>query len=191
MKLRAKFLLVAFLGIAAAVGPVISRLRDLSDIRLATSPSSGQALVWNGTYWTNASAGTGDVTNTYNAITVTQYVRMPWITLTMSGSNMSTMDFSAASMFRLLATTNAFLGTPSNLPGTNVAQVVQLHFIQDSTGTRTLTTTNGSWEISGSGFSTNQVVPVNTNANALTIITFVTSPNSATKVEGVVAAIGQ
>jgi hypothetical protein len=109
----------------------------------------------------------------------------------MTGSNVSTIDFNAGSMFRLLATNNAFLTAPSNLPGTNVSQTIQFAFIQDGTGTRTLTVTNGSWELSGSGTSTNQVAAVNTNANAITYLTFVTSPNSATKVHGVVAAIGQ
>jgi hypothetical protein len=129
--------------------------------------------------------------STVNNLTATQYVRMPWNTLTMTGSNVSTIDFSAGSMWKLVATNNAFLGTPSNMPGTNVAQVIQFAFIQDSTGTRTLTVTNGSWELSGSGTSTNQLVPVNTNGNAMTIVSFVTSPTSATKAVGVVAAIGQ
>jgi hypothetical protein len=264
------YLTILVLSIAAASGPVISRLRDLSDVKLATAPTSGQALVWNGTQWTNGVASGGSATNapvisqngtngglalnftdsasvtwaksgsnwtvtvitgssatnaasvTYvtnifttnitaitinnetniftvakggrlevNNTVVTQYVRMPWTTLTMSGSNISSMDFAASSMFKVYATNNAFLTAPSNLPGTNVAQVVQLAFIQDGTGTRTLTTTNGSYEMSGSGFSTNQVIAVNTNANATTILTFVTSSKDAAKVEGVVAAIGQ
>jgi hypothetical protein len=121
----------------------------------------------------------------------TNFARFPWTTLTMSGSNVSSIDFAAGSYFRLVATNNAFLTAPSNLPGTNVAQVIQFAFIQDGTGTRTLTVTNGSWLLSGSGTSTNQVVPVNTNANATTYLTFVTSPDSATKVHGVPAAIGQ
>lgn len=125
-----------------------------------------------------------------NTLIVTNYVQMPWTTLTMSGSNVSTMDFASASMFKLTLTNNGFINVPSNLPGTNLSQVVQLAVAQDGTGGRSLTLTNSAYVISGFGTSTNAVIGLTTNANAVTILTFVTSPFSATKVYGVVAATG-
>jgi len=124
-----------------------------------------------------------------NTLIVTQYVRMPWTTLTMSGSNVSSIDFNAASMFKLNLTNNGFFVAPSNLPGTNDAQTIQVH-VQNAGGF-SLTLTNSSWVMAGSGTSTNAVVALNTNANAVTVLTFATSPFSATKAYGVVAATGQ
>jgi len=51
--------------LAAAVGPVINRLRDLGDVRLATTPSNGQTLVYNTSLvrWTNGVASGGSATN--------------------------------------------------------------------------------------------------------------------------------
>lgn len=129
------------------------------------------------------------VNGNHNTLIVTQYVRLPWTTLTMSGSNVSAMNFAAASMFKLTLTNDGFLVAPSNLPGTNTAQTIQLFVAQDGTGGRGLTCTNGSWIIAGSGTSSNAVVSLTTNANAVTVLTFTTSPYSSTKVYGVVAAM--
>jgi len=123
-------------------------------------------------------------------VVVTNYVRMPWTTLTMTGSNVSSIDFAAASMFKLTLTNDAFFVAPSNLPGTNSAQTIQVHVLQDATGTRTLTMTNSAWVMAGSGTATNAVVALNTNANSVTVLTFVTSPFSATQVYGTLVTPG-
>ncbi len=119
-----------------------------------------------------------------NTLIITNYIQYPWTTLTMSGSNVSTIDLTN-SMFKLLLTNNAFINIPTSFPGTNVVQTFQVHFIQDGTGTRTVTLTNSAWVISGSGTSTNAVLSITTNANAVSVLTFVTSPFSATKVYGI------
>jgi len=53
--------------IGAASGPVINRLRDLSDVKLATTVSNGQVLTWDSTAqrWTNGtgSGSSGGITN--------------------------------------------------------------------------------------------------------------------------------
>jgi len=123
-------------------------------------------------------------------VVVTNYVRMPWTTLTMTGSNVSSIDFAAASMFKVTLTNDAFFVAPSNLPGTNSAQTIQVHVLQDATGTRTLTMTNSAWVMAGSGTATNAVVALNTNANSVTVLTFVTSPFSATQVYGTLVTPG-
>ena len=74
MKTRTKLLItLVIVGIAAATGPVISRLRDLTDVKLAGTVTSGQALVWNGTQWTNGAAGGGSAgtTNYYDYTLIT------------------------------------------------------------------------------------------------------------------------
>ncbi len=126
------------------------------------------------------------VNGNHNTLIVTNYTRFPFTTLTMSGSNVSAMDFNAASMWKVTLTNNGFIGAPSNLPGTNLNQTAQLFVQQDGTGTRTLMLTNGSWHLTGSGISTNQVAAIGTNANEISVVTFSTSPFSATKVYGVV-----
>ena len=146
----------------------------------ATAAGSSPAAPVNNFYATNNYVQNGN----HNTMIVTQYVRLPWTTLTMSGSNISSMDFAAASMFKVTLTNAGFLVAPSNLPGTNVAQVVQVHIAQDGTGGRSLTATNGSFVINGSGTSTNAVLSISTNANAISVLTLVTSPFDAAKVYG-------
>ena len=130
-------------------------------------------------------AGTNNST-----LTITNYVRMPFTTLTYSGTNASTVDFAAGSAFKMLLTNDVFFGAPSNLPGTNYLQTIQIWFVQDGTGGYAPTFTNGSWVISGSGTSTNGVGGITTNANAISILTFATSPFSATKVAAVTTPLG-
>lgn len=189
MKTRYQVLIaLAIVSVGAAVGPIISRLRDLSDVRIATSPTTGQALVWNGTVWTNNSAG-GTSTNTYNTLIVTQYVRLPWVTLAMTGTNVAQIDLAAGSMFRVYLGANAFFGAVTNHPGTNISQTIQIALIQDGSGTKGVTMTNSTWFLNGSGSSTNAQPTINTNANALTLLTFVTSPTNATHMLGVPTSI--
>jgi hypothetical protein len=119
-------------------------------------------------------------------LTVTNYVQFPWTMLAYSGSNV-TVNLTN-SMFRLTLTNNAFFAAPTGLPGTNLAQTIQVHLLQDGTGGRTVTLTNSAWVVSGSGVSTNAVPTINTNANGVTILTFVSSPFDATKLYGVPSA---
>jgi hypothetical protein len=128
-------------------------------------------------------------TNFPNAI-FTNYVQMPWTTLTMTGSNVSTIDLSAGSAFKLLATNKCFFGAPTGLPGTNLAQSFQIAIQQDSTGARTVMFTNSAWVMNNAGTSTNATPTINTNSSGLTVLSFVTSPFSSTQVYGVSTTIG-
>ncbi len=208
------------LGIAAATGPVISRLRDLQDVKLPTTIPSGNVLTWNGTQWTNSTGSTNisnvaisnayitnltaEIVNFFNAyvsnlftingshntLVVTQYVRMPWLTLTNSGTNVQMVDLALASMFRLYLTNHAFFGAVTNHPGTNIAQTVQIAIIEPpSGGPFTLTMTNSTWDLNGLGSTTNAMPTLNTNANGLTLLTFVTSPTNAAQLMGVTTTI--
>jgi len=109
----------------------------------------------------------------------------------MSGSNVSTINMAAGSMFKLTMTNdNVFFGIPTGFPGTNIDQTFQLFLIEDGTGGRIPTFTNASWSISGSGTSSNAIPSITTNANAVTVLTFTTSPFSSSKAYGVVAPLG-
>lgn len=119
-------------------------------------------------------------------VIITNDLLFNWATLTLSGTNVSAVNLTNASLFKLTLTTNGFLPEPINFPGTNQGAVFQLHIAQDGTGSRSLTATNSAWVLSGSGTSTNAVLALNTNANAVTVLTFATSPFNATKVYGVV-----
>lgn len=103
-------------------------------------------------------------------------VLQPWTTLTMTGSNVSTVDFSAGSVFSLTATNDAYFGAPANLPGTGFNQTAQIYVKQDATGGRAVTLTN-LWNVSGT---------VKTNANSVSVITVSTSPFDATNVYTVI-----
>lgn len=124
-----------------------------------------------------------------NTLIITNNIQFPWNTLTMSGSNVSTLNLTNT-LFKLTLTNDAFIGIPTGFPGTNVGHTIQIHVAQDGTGGRSLMMTNASWVLSGSGTSTNAVVPLTTNANAVTILTWVTSPFSSSKLYGVAAATG-
>ncbi len=128
------------------------------------------------------------VNGNHNTLIVTNYVQMPWTTLTLSGTNVSALNLAAGTMFKLTLTNNAYFGVPSGLPGTSLAQSIQLFLLQDGTGTRTVTMTNSAWILAGSGASTNAVPTINTNANGVTVLTFVTSPFSSTLLYGVPTA---
>jgi hypothetical protein len=154
-------------------------------VRLPAS-TAGYVLTANGAGAASTYQPAAIPTNFPNAI-FTNYVQMPWTTLTMTGSNVSTINLAAGSMFKLTLTNNAFIGAPSGLPGTNLAQTIQIHVAQDGTGVRTLTLTNAGWVLSGLGTSTNAVPAITTNANAVSVLTFSTSPFSSTLLYGVLA----
>jgi hypothetical protein len=120
-----------------------------------------------------------------NTLILTQYVQFPWTTLTYSGSNVSAINLTNGSMFKLTLTNDAFIGAPVNLPGTNLAQAIQVHLIQDGTGGRSVMLTNSAWVVSGSGTSSNAIPSITTNANAVTVLTFSSSPFTASKLYGV------
>lgn len=58
------------LFVVAAISPVINRLRDLRDVRLPSSITSGHVLSWNGTQWTNA-ISYGTATNLASGLSAT------------------------------------------------------------------------------------------------------------------------
>jgi len=120
-----------------------------------------------------------------NTLIITQVVQFAWTTLTMSGSNVSAINLTNGTFFKLTLTNDAFMVAPINFPGTNFGNTIQLHVAQDGTGGRSLTLTNSSWQLSGSGTSSNAVASITTNANAVSILTFATSPFSSTKLYGV------
>jgi hypothetical protein len=124
------------------------------------------------------------VNNSKNGnIYVTNNVLFPWTTLTLTGTNVSTVSLTNT-FFKLVLTTNAFFGTATTFPGTNQAHSFQIAVRQDSTGGRGVTFTNGSYEMNGFGTSSNATPALNTNANAVTIISFVSSPFDLTKLYG-------
>lgn len=152
-----------------------------------------------------AVASTGNTTNIFdttiitnnffisgkgNTLIITNNIQFPYTTLTFSGTNVSQMNFTN-SAFKLTLTTNAFIGTPTGFPGTSLMQTHLLHVQQDGTGSKTLTLTNGSFIMNGSGTSTNAVLTINTNANAYTVISFSSTPFEASKMVGVVSTLGQ
>ncbi len=137
------------------------------------------------TNWSALATSAKQDTGVANNLIATQWVRFPFTNLTITGTNVAAPDLSAATHFKLTLTTNAFFGAPTGLPGTNLAQTIQVHLIQDSTGGWTVTLTNSAWVLSGSGTSTNAVASITTNANAVSILTFVSSPFDATKLYGV------
>lgn len=108
-----------------------------------------------------------------------------WNVLTMSGSNVSTISLTNGLMHKLTLTNNAFINAPTDFPGTNFGRTFQIHVAQDGTGGRTLMLTNSSWRLTPNG-STNQVAALTTNANAITVLTFTTSPFSSSLLYGVV-----
>ncbi len=115
-----------------------------------------------------------------DTLIVTQVVQSAWTTLTMTGSNVSAINLTNGAFMRVDLTNNAFFGAPINFPGTNFASTYQVHILQDSTGGRTVMMTNSAWQV-GTDHSTNAIPSITTNANAVSVLTFVTSPFSATK----------
>lgn len=124
-----------------------------------------------------------------NTLIITNYVRFPWTTLALTGTNVAQIDLSAGSMFRVYLTNNAFFNAVASHPGTNMSQTIQIALIQDGTGTRNVTMTNSTWFLSGSGATTNAMPVINTNGNAVSLLTFVTSPTNAVQLLGVPTTI--
>lgn len=120
-----------------------------------------------------------------STLVITQVAHFAWSTLTMSGSNVSAVNLTNSTLFKLRLTNDAFMVAPINFPGTNFGGTYQVHVEQDGTGGRSLTLTNSSWRLSGQGASTNQVAAITTNANAVSVLTFATSPFSSSLLYGV------
>ncbi len=129
------------------------------------------------------------VNGSHNLLIVTNAVRMPWVTLTLTGTNVQQIDLNAGSKFRVYLTNNAFFGGVANHPGTNISQDIQIALIENGAGAFGVTMTNSTWFLNGSSASANAQPTINTNANALTILTFVTSPTNAVQLLGVTATI--
>lgn len=156
--------------------------------------------IQSGTNVVSTANATNDVTynsitvqsNTFNvakggSLTITNFTRYAYATLTLSGTNVSAISLTNSSAFKLTLTTNAFFGVPTDLPGTNFQQTIQIHVIQDSTGGRTVTFTNSSWNLAATDPSTNAVPVISTNANAVTLFTFSTSPFTVSRLYGAVS----
>jgi hypothetical protein len=109
-----------------------------------------------------------------NTLIVTQYVRFPFSTLTLTGTNATAPDLSAASLFKLTLTTNAYIPAPTGLPGTNTGQTINILAKQDPSAIRTLTW-NSAYKFPGGTAPT-----MTTNASAVDVFSFVTSPFDAT-----------
>ncbi len=129
------------------------------------------------------------VNGNHATLIVTNAVRMPWVTQTLTGTNVAQIDLNAGSMFRVYLAANAYFGTVANHPGTNTSQTIQIALIQDGTGSRTVTMTNSTWFLNGSGATTNAMPTLNSNANALTVLSFVTHPTNSVALIGVPATI--
>lgn len=91
---RIHVLLIALISLAfiAASGPIINRIQDLTNVKTAATPTSGDVLTWNSTLnkWTNSpSAGGGNSTN-FNGINVTNNVTAA--TFNGNGSGLSNVN---------------------------------------------------------------------------------------------------
>lgn len=126
------------------------------------------------------------IKGSHNQVVITQTLQFAWSTLTLSGSNVPAPNLTNSTLFKLTLTTNGFLPAPVSFPGTNFGQTYQIHIAQDGSGGRSLMVTNGGWNISGYGTSTNPILALNTNANAITVLTFATSPFNSTTAYGIV-----
>jgi hypothetical protein len=109
---------------------------------------------------TSSSGGSGLTNQPFNSI------------LYSSGTNMAAIDCSlgdaAQAYYKITLTNNAYFGVPSSV-STN-AKTYSIWFQQDSTGTWDVTWTNAYFKFAGG------VQKPATNANAITLIQFVTSP---------------
>lgn len=157
----------------------------------------GQPLVTGGTTVTNNVINSTTINVTSNNftvgkgghLTITNNILFPYTTLTFSGTNVSQMNLTNTA-FVLTLTTNAFIGTPTGFPGTGLMGTYMIHVKQDAAGLLTLTLTNGSFIVNGSGTSTNAVLGILTNANAYSLVTLTSSPFEASKVMAVVTTLG-
>lgn len=108
--------------------------------KVLTSDGSG-----NGT-WQTASGGSS--TN-FDSLTVTNFIRGPRVTLTLTGTNVTGFDLNLGNEFILVLTTNAFFAAPSNLQNTNVWQNVAVHIIQGGGGLCAVKWTNSVYKWQG------------------------------------------
>jgi hypothetical protein len=150
--MRTKFALIGgamvlvLLVLMAQPVPVVRVLRDLQDVKPSVPPSNGDALIFNTASgkWTNGPAGgSGDVTNTYNTIIVTNLYVQNGGHNTMIITNSLTIQ---PVKTNLLATTATGLVTNANY-GTGIAWDPVTRTISatavsgDTTGTNIITLT--------------------------------------------------
>lgn len=159
------------------------------------STNVAQAVTYNEVTSTTINSTTINAT-TINAnvhkgghLTITNEVLFPFVTLTLSGTNVPAMSLTNSSAFKLTLTGDAFVPAATDLPGTNYLGTYQLFIKQDGTGGRAIRFTNSYWVIAGSGTSTNAQPSITTNADAVSILTFSTGP-FANKAYGVITATG-
>jgi hypothetical protein len=144
---------------------------------IATASASGTTVSVNGTNVSTPNwKDTSDITYALASSTNIQpsFAAQSFNAITFSSStNLNAMDCSLGNSlmaaYKCSLTNNAYFTTPTSVPTT--PKLFQIWFQQDSTGTRTVTFTNGFYKFPGG------VVPtVDTNANAVTLVTFATNP---------------
>ena len=102
----------------------------------------------------------------FDSVTVTNFVRKPVVTLGLSGTNVTGLDWNLGTSFKLILTTNAWFGIPSNVPGTNIDQEISIEVIENGTGGWIVGWTNVAF------CPPNGVMPTNTTvANAYDVFT--------------------
>ena len=128
---------------------------------VVTNPVYGSGITWTPSTMTLSASSSGDTTAT-NIVTLTQ-----------TGTNVSSMDYSLVARggtFKLVLTNTAYIGAPSGIANTAFSQaylVVQ----QPSTGTCFLTFTNGFYQ-----FPEGVAPIIDTNNGAVTIYKFISDP---------------
>lgn len=144
-------------------GQYVYPLAAGTGITLTTNTlAAGQTNV---TIASTASGGSSGSTNYRSAV----------VELGLSGTNVTgTIDWAATNVaYRLTLTTNAFFGDINvNVPLTNAFQWLQLHLIQDSTGGRSVTFSNGIYA------GVNGTFAISTQANAFDSYTLFNSPQT-------------
>ena len=116
-----------------SVQPVKTNLLATTSTGLVTNANYGTGIAWDPATLTISATATGGDTTGTNIVT-----------LTMTGTNVSAMDFSLVQrggVFKLQLTGNGYVGAPSNVANTSVSQC-WLMVQQPSTGTCVLTFTN-------------------------------------------------
>jgi hypothetical protein len=144
---------------------------------IATASASGTTVSVNGTNVSTPNwKDTSDITYALASSTNIQpsFAAQSFNAITFSSStNLNALDCSLGNSlmaaFKCTLTNSAYFTTPTSVPTT--PKLIQIWFIQDSTGTRAVTFTNKWFTFPGG------VVPtVDTNANAITLCTFATNP---------------
>lgn len=169
-----------------------SKLLRVDSDGYATPVTIGPGITFDGTTLSASTNGGAGVTYEYdfiistnnffisgkgNTLIMTNYVRFPYTRLTMSGTNVSQVNLDNGSAYWLTLTNTGHMVAPTGLPGTDLMQTIQIT-VQNAGGFAL------TWATNWFGSATN-TPSITTNANAIEVFTFVTSPLSATELFGV------